>query len=1028
METNKSIVLGSYNCRGYNESKCVYARQLLSKVDILYIQEHWLSDDQMVILGNIDSHFLFTGTSGFDNSNVLPGWPYGGTAILWRSSLNMKISVLKSASRRLSAIKVTVDNNMNLLLINVYMPYENGEHNVDSFSEQLIAIESLIADNLDCHVVLGGDFNADFSRNGLHSSLLHSFCDAQPLKVATFHSNASVNYTYHFNMARFSTIDHFIISPLIYDHFVQNVSVLHDVANLSDHDPLFLSLSFNIPRLHATGSSRSNDINSDVRLSWIRANDTHIAQYRDHLVGRLNSVSLPRESLFCCDMNCTNVEHRQSLYKYAHDLIEACHLSGIASIPRAGHSTNCVPGWSEHVKPFHDKSMFWHNLWVESGRPRNGTVADVMRRTRASYHYAIRQARRNENEITRERFAQSLLRGRTRDFWNEVKRIKASKVSCNYAIDGYSNAADIARVFGDKYRELYSSVSYSVTEMSAIRNDIDQQLKADTFNCDFFISPPDVCSAVSLLKRGKADVSNLLSSDHLICAPNDLFVHISMLFTALIIHNFVPDLFLRSAIRPVPKGHNLSLADSSNYRGIAIGSIFCKLFDNVVICKYRCLLSTSDLQFGFKKGHCTQMCTMVLKETISYYVNHNNTTFCTFLDATKAFDRVQYCKLFNILSKRKLPVCIIRLLINFYVDNFVHVTWSGASSDMFVASNGVKQGGVLSPILFCVYIDQLLSRLSSSGVGCYIGNVFVGCLAYADDIVLVAPTPTAMRLMLVICDEFASEFDIKFNASKSKCVVIKAKSVYRSCYLHDYNCDQLTFVINDNDIEFVDNYRHLGHVINSKFDDCDDIYDKRASFIGQVNSLLCYFRKLNGAVRYRLFQSYCMSLFCCELWRLDNGVIDHFGTAYRRAVRRVWSLPHLTHSSLLPYICHCLPFADELCCRFVNFLVRCICHESKLIRFISIHGSFYSRAFSVLGYNMSLCQYMYNFSSYDIYSLNKLFFVNFCNSNGNINVQSTARFLEELIGLRDGTLSFSSNSSFFSVSELCNIIEHVSTD
>ena len=59
--------------------------------------------------------------------------------------------------------------------------------------------------------------------------------------------------------------------------------------------------------------------------------------------------------------------------------------------------------------------------------------------------------------------------------------------------------------------------------------------------------------------------------------------------------------------------------------------------------------------------------------------------------------------------------------------------------------NGVKQGGVFSPVLFCIYLDGLLSRLAESKIGCFIGDVFVGALAYADDIALLAPTTRAMR-------------------------------------------------------------------------------------------------------------------------------------------------------------------------------------------------------------------------------------------------------------------------------------------
>ena len=135
---------------------------------------------------------------------------------------------------------------------------------------------------------------------------------------------------------------------------------------------------------------------------------------------------------------------------------------------------------------------------------------------------------------------------------------------------------------------------------------------------------------------------------------------------------------------------------------------------------------------------------MILKETIAYYVRNQSSVFCTFLDASKAFDRVQYSKLFRLLIKRKLPVVIIRVLVNLYMGNFVRVGWCGVFSDYFLATNGVKQDGVLSPVLFCVYIDDMLLALSKAGVGCYIGHVFVGALTYANDIVLIAPSACAI--------------------------------------------------------------------------------------------------------------------------------------------------------------------------------------------------------------------------------------------------------------------------------------------
>ena len=106
------------------------------------------------------------------------------------------------------------------------------------------------------------------------------------------------------------------------------------------------------------------------------------------------------------------------------------------------------------------------------------------------------------------------------------------------------------------------------------------------------------------------------------------------------------DDLLVSTIVLIPKGKTGNRTASSNYRAIALSSIFGKIFDKIVISRYSDAIATSHLQFGFKKGHSTTMCSLVVKETIEYYNAHQSNVYCTMLDATKAFDRVQYCKCF----------------------------------------------------------------------------------------------------------------------------------------------------------------------------------------------------------------------------------------------------------------------------------------------------------------------------------------------------------------------------------------------
>jgi len=103
----------------------------------------------------------------------------------------------------------------------------------------------------------------------------------------------------------------------------------------------------------------------------------------------------------------------------------------------------------------------------------------------------------------------------------------------------------------------------------------------------------------------------------------------------------------------------------------------------------------------------------------------------------------------------------------------------------------VKQGGILSPFLFCVYIDVLHTQLEA-GLGCFVSGWCSGAIVCADDLVLLVPTAMAMRRLLSIHNSFATEFRTSFNTSKTKCVIFRprhyvagAKSVFPSFCISD---------------------------------------------------------------------------------------------------------------------------------------------------------------------------------------------------------------------------------------------------
>ena len=134
------------------------------------------------------------------------------------------------------------------------------------------------------------------------------------------------------------------------------------------------------------------------------------------------------------------------------------------------------------------------------------------------------------------------------------------------------------------------------------------------------ISSSNIHSAIKLLKSGKNDGFDGLTSDYLLSASPLLYEYLSFLFTCMLHHSFSPSTFCISTMIPIPKGFNKDLSKSQNYRGIALSSLFSKIFDHCIISCEDAALKSDDLQFAYKSGMSTIQCASVVTETINYYL------------------------------------------------------------------------------------------------------------------------------------------------------------------------------------------------------------------------------------------------------------------------------------------------------------------------------------------------------------------------------------------------------------------------
>ena len=218
-------------------------------------------------------------------------------------------------------------------------------------------------------------------------------------------------------------------------------------------------------------------------------------------------------------------------------------------------------------------------------------------------------------------------------------------------------------------------------------------------------------------------------SDHIIHASDKFCVIVGMLINAMLTHGHNPSQLLNIVVKSIPKDIRGSLHSSNNYRGISLCNALCKLIDLIIIEKCDGYLYTSKLQFAYKRDHST-MCTAVFKETVSHFLENVSNVYACLLVCLHPVHLTE-CIMASYM-KRNMPAVFIRLLLDSYLNQRICAEWGACKSDFFQATNGVKQGSIISPILFTVYVDELIARLQASGLGCNIGRSYIGVLGYAD--------------------------------------------------------------------------------------------------------------------------------------------------------------------------------------------------------------------------------------------------------------------------------------------------------
>ena len=387
-----------------------------------------------------------------------------------------------------------------------------------------------------------------------------------------------------------------------------------------------------------------------------------------------------------------------------------------------------------------------------------------------------------------------------------------------------------------------------------------------------------------------------------------------------------PKEFTKTVMIPIPKKANAT--ECSDFRTISLIPHISKIL--LKILQQRLQGRVGDYigktQFGFRRGMGTRDAIGVMRMICERSLELDNDSYICFVDFEKAFDRVDWVKMMEVLRKVGADWRDRRLIADLYMKQEIAVRIGSECTEETVIGRGVRQGCLLSPLLFSLYAETMMNEaMESIEEGIKVGGQYLADVRFADDQAMVAESNRGLQRIMDRLNETAKKYEMRINIKKTKVMKVSREGG-----------GVVEVILDGQKIEQVDKYLYLGSWINED-GKCDAEVKSRIAqakeAFGKRKELLC--RNVSKKIKKQIVNAMVWSviLYGSETWSLkteERRRINAFEMWVWRRIEKISWMDHVKNEEVLKRVGQKQELVDMIIKRKKNWIGHVLRGEGLL--------------------------------------------------------------------------------------------------